>query len=67
MKIWLVPIVVAILVIVTLLWVILVVGPAIDELEDQSCEYLLNYIQADGMKPNYQYAVKAWIAQECWK
>jgi len=32
-----------------------------------TCDELLTMIQREGMKPNYQYDVREWIAQECWK
>ena len=51
-----------------LIWFVFIyVLSQVEELEQQSCKYLLNLIQDEGMKPNYQYDVRAWISNECWK
>jgi len=39
----------------------------VQKLPEASCDKLLKMIQREGMKPNYQYDVREWIAKECWK
>jgi len=51
-----------------LLWFVMIYGPSqVDKLEDLSCESLLKSIQDEGIKPNYQFDVRAWVGKECWK
>jgi len=54
--------------IVSLLGFLLYQGwQTVESIPNWSCEQLLERIQKDGMKPNYQYDVREWIAKECWK
>jgi len=38
----------------------------IKDLENSSCETLLERIQSDFI-PNYQFDLREWVSKECWK
>ena len=68
LKHWWWPLIPFICVVVILITVVIISSDIVEaKYNESTCEQLLESIQDDGIKPNYQYDVREWISKECWK